>query len=92
MGLRRRLEYLHKVGPDLDENTRNLYERILQILYSKVQAAITIIQSMIKDSKEHSSARGILRTGKAKASKYALRIKESLQSAIQELKSWESAS
>ncbi len=86
--LRQKLEYVDSIWTELDTRVQNLYERTLQVLYGKLQASITLINGLIKESEEQPSTSGIIRTGEPKKTKYAIRMKENLQSSIQDLKTW----
>lgn len=78
---------LEKIWPSMDDSIRNLQEQALQTLSGKLDACITRANSIVKQS-ENGPSGGVFKAGKTRKLSYALRMKDNLQTAIQDLQIW----
>ncbi|KAJ5520804.1 hypothetical protein N7463_001257 [Penicillium fimorum] len=78
------LGLLKRVWGTLDEDFRDLQERMLRILQTKLDSAVSQISKLEKRSPSRSRGQE-----KRKAARYALDIKKSLDTAILDLQVWE---
>jgi hypothetical protein len=58
--IQRQLELLRKIWPTLDEDYQIHQNSVVHVLQGKAQAAISLIDRVVGDSKESSSIEGIM--------------------------------
>lgn len=87
--IQRRLELLRDISSSLDEEYQIHQNSVLQVLQGKVQAAISLVDSVIGTADEELFMRKILsKKGETRRAKYAVRVKSSLKSIFSDLKEW----
>ncbi|KAL2068666.1 hypothetical protein VTL71DRAFT_15004 [Oculimacula yallundae] len=87
--IQRQLELLRQIWSSLDEDYQVHQNTVLQVLQGKAQAAITLIDSVVGDSKDESSMKTLMsKKGETKRAKYAVWVKNSLKSVLLDLKEW----
>ncbi|KAM3071168.1 hypothetical protein ACMFMG_008762 [Clarireedia jacksonii] len=89
--IQRQLEFLTKIWRNLDESYQIHQHTVLQVLQGKAQAATSLIEGLFADPKLVSGSstwHTVQQTSDVRYAKYALMIKDNLESILKELKEW----
>lgn len=87
--IQRQLELLRNIWPSLDDEYQIHQNSVLPVLQGKAQAAISLIDSIIGKADSEPSVRSVVsKKGEARRLKYAVWVKHSLASVLDDLKEW----
>ncbi|MCJ1226911.1 hypothetical protein MMC12_003566 [Toensbergia leucococca] len=87
--MQKQIEFLQGIWDSLDLEYQALQNNVLQLLESKFQKALVAIDGIIGPKSPEISITTLLqKQGEVRRVKYAMRVKESLRSTLDELKSW----